>query len=235
MRGSSIVFWLSISALILLVGPQFARTISWFLSGASMESLILGRWDLTLFYICVFSVFSFFLVSNPLKRVKFRDSANVYVAFFVALFAEMFGFPLSVYLLSLLLPSPEEHLSPSVAFTFEFSGTTFSLLTTSLIAGAVSILALIFIILSWTQIFQNKDELVTDGLYGFVRHPQYLGILIIITVWLFAWPTLVTLVMWPILVIKYYKLAKHEEGDMENKYGERYLAYRNKVPMLIPH
>jgi len=147
----------------------------------------------------------------------------------------MFGFPLSVYLLSLLLPSPEESLPPSVAFTFEFSGTTFSLLTTSLIAGAVSILALIFIILSWTQIFQNKDELVTDGLYGFVRHPQYLGILIIITVWLFAWPTLVTLVMWPILVIKYYKLAKHEEGDMENKYGERYLAYRNKVPMLIPH
>ena len=87
----------------------------------------------------------------------------------------------------------------------------------------------------WKEIYRSKNELVTDGIYGFIRHPQYLGILMITTIWLFAWPTLITAVMWPILLFAYYRLAKKEEKEMEKQFGEKYIEYKKRVPMLLPH
>ena len=234
MRKTSIVFWLSIGAFIIICSPYFVRSILWFLSGSSVGFLILGRWDLALFYMGVFSVFSLFLISNPLKGLEWKNSGNMYIAFFIALFAEMFGFPLTVYLLSLVIQNSSANYRPDVAFTFFFLGSRFDLIVPSLIAGIVSILALVMVILSWREIYHSNEELVTTGFYGFVRHPQYLGILSIITIWLFAWPTLPTFVMWPFLVNKYFKLSRQEEEELLKKYGEKYKEYRNNVPMLIP-
>lgn len=65
-------------------------------------------------------------------------------------------------------------------------------------------------------------------------HPQYLGLIIITLGWLIHWPTIPTAVMWPILVVIYYNLAKREEKDMEKIFGERYMHYKMRVPMLFP-
>lgn len=234
MKKTTFIFWFGVITLIILGGPFFVQNILWFFTGWSVYLLFQGRWDWVIFYISVFSVFSFFIVSNPLKRGWWRSSANMYIAFIIALFAEMFGFPLSIYFLSQFISFPMEYCTPAVAFTFEFFGTRFDLLVTSFIAGIVSIVGFLLIILGWKEIYRSKDGLVTGGLYEFVRHPQYLGILLIVTVWLFAWPTLITSVMWPILVTSYYRLAKREEKDLEKKFGKKYLDYKEKVPMFIP-
>ena len=235
MKKSAIIFWCGIVALFLLGGPFFVQNILWFFTEESITYLLQGRWDWVVFYIAIFSVFSFFILSNPLKKGRWRGSSNAYIAFIIALFAEMFGFPLSIYLLSQYISLPAEQRTPAVAFNFEFFGIKFSLLSTSFIAGIVSIFGMLLIMVGWKEIYRSKNELVTDGIYGFIRHPQYLGIILITTVWLFAWPTLITAIMWPILLFSYYRLAKKEENEMEKQFGEKYLEYKKRVPMLLPH
>jgi protein-S-isoprenylcysteine O-methyltransferase Ste14 len=76
---------------------------------------------------------------------------------------------------------------------------------------------------------QAKGELVTDGLYGVVRHPQYLGLILGVVAFLIQWPTLPTLVMGPILVVAYLRLARREEQALGARFGDRYRLYRQRV------
>ncbi len=90
------------------------------------------------------------------------------------------------------------------------------------------------VMLGWSKIFNAKDTLITDGIYKYVRHPQYLGILLAtlsLIVYSFS-PISVTL--WPVLVIIYYRLARKEERDVESKFGEKYREYRRNVSMFMP-
>ena len=75
---------------------------------------------------------------------------------------------------------------------------------------------------------------MTSGIYRYVRHPQYTGIIMVITAWLFAWPTLPIIAMWPILVFVYYRLARREEREMLSRFGKKYNDYMRKVPMFLP-
>ncbi len=84
---------------------------------------------------------------------------------------------------------PSTYNEPSIAFTFSLTGRSYNLLMTSLIAAILTIFSRIIIVSGWEKIYYSNGELVTDGVYKYVRHSQYLGILIITTVWLFAWPT----------------------------------------------
>jgi protein-S-isoprenylcysteine O-methyltransferase Ste14 len=98
------------------------------------------------------------------------------------------------------------------------------------------ILAGIFLVVfGWSRIFRAKNQLVTTGIYGRVRHPQYLGFLLLTLGINFLWTTFSTLILWPILALLYYRLAKEEEKGMEERFGEEYRKYKNTVPMFIPH
>ena len=90
------------------------------------------------------------------------------------------------------------------------------------------------VIAGWRPIYRSKEDLVIQGVYHYVRHPQYLGFLLVTLGWLIHWPTVPTAVMWPILVVMYYKLARREEKEMEERFGGRYLLYKENVPMFIP-
>lgn len=188
--------------------------------------------------IFIFFAFSF---TKPQTKTDWR-SLGVFSAFIVALFAEMYGFPLTIYFLSGWL---SEHY-PGTDFLAHENG---HLLHTLLglqgnahfdvlhIASNVLIIAGFFILASaWSVLHsaQKAGELATSGWYARCRHPQYLAFILIMFGFLMQWPTIPTLIMFPILVVVYTRLAKREEKAAVLEFGEEYLEYRATTPAWIP-
>jgi len=92
----------------------------------------------------------------------------------------------------------------------------------------------ILVMLGWSKIFKNRENLVTDGIYKYVRHPQYTGILLATLSLIIYRFSPISALLWPVLVIIYYRLAKKEEREVEQEFGEKYREYRRTVPMFIP-
>ena len=228
-----LIYFILFVALIYTLGPYFIQNITWLLRPEAANYIFQGRWDLVFLYIFLFSVFSFFLFHQPAQRGTWKKSSSVYIAFIIALFAEMFGFPLTAYFLSSTIPVPKISDQPAVAFNFTFNGVAYNLLLTSFVAGILSVIGFALIVLGWKRIYKARG-LVTNGIYKYIRHPQYLGILIIMTAWLFAWPTILTMIMWPILTYAYYRLAKKEEKFMIERFGKRYINYADQTPRFLP-
>jgi hypothetical protein len=99
------------------------------------------------------------------------------------------------------------------------------------------------VVLGWRVVYkrywsqeEGKGELVTDGIgiYGYIRHPQYTGFLMITLGMLFDWATLPMLIMWPIMAVLYYRLARKEEADMEQEFGQQYVDYKRATGMFLP-
>ncbi len=88
---------------------------------------------------------------------------------------------------------------------------------------------------SWSLIHASEGkELVTHGIYARIRHPQYVGLFLITLGLLVQWPTLITLIMWPILTFSYYRLSKKEEAEVSRQIPEAYSMYKEKVPTFVP-
>jgi len=190
-----------------------------------------GRWDLVAINVVMFSVFLMFL---PFRRRVEKRSAGIYLAFTISLFAEMYGFPLTIYFLTWYIgyQNPLTHESGHLFYpVIAMSGLgIFGHLLTDIMVG----IGILLIIVGWKEIHQSGGKVFSKGLYSYVRHPQYLGILLITLGLLIQWVTIPALIMWPILAFAYYRLAKQEESEMEQRFGEEYAAYKRRVPMFIP-
>ena len=102
-------------------------------------------------------------------------------------------------------------------------------ISNALIWGGIAIMAG-----GWRQIHRAQGAPVTEGLYGRIRHPQYLGLLMIIAGLLVQWPTIISVLMAPFLVWSYLRLARREEREMETRFGAVYRTYKESVPAFIP-
>lgn len=198
-----------------------------------------GLWVLVVINSVIFIVFaaSFF---HPQTRRDWRVM-GAYSAFIIALFTEMYGFPLTIYLLSgwlgtsfpALVPTHagghllndligwqgDPHLSPFHVASYAVMGAGFYVLAKA-----------------WPVLWKAQRErcLATTGPYARVRHPQYVGFMLIMAGFLLQWPTLLTLLMFPVLVLAYTRLAIAEERDVRAMFEADYVHYSTMTPRFIP-
>ena len=199
-----------------------------------------GLWALVFFNSAIFLMFAF----SFFKPQTGRDwrTFGAFAAFVVALFVEMYGFPLSIYLMSGWLQTryPEldlmshnsghlwstflgekgdPHFGPLHIASYVFLGFGFYLLSSA-----------------WSVLYhaQRRNALATSGPYARIRHPQYVAFVLILLGFLLQWPTLLTLLMFPILLFMYGRLALTEEAEMRRRFGAEFEAYVTRTPRFVP-
>ena len=199
-----------------------------------------GLWTLVIVNSAIFILFAFSFI-RPKTKLDWR-SLGAFSAFIVAMFAEMYGFPLTIYLLSGWLQSrfPQTdilaHDSGHLWYTVLGLKGNPHLNPIHLLSNLLIVAGFIIVYIAWGILHkaQKKDELATTGPYAVVRHPQYGGFLMVMTGFLLMWPTLLTLAMFPVLVFIYVRLARREEHQALEGFGEEYARYAEKTPGFIP-
>ena len=199
-----------------------------------------GLWPLVVINSLIFIVFAFSF-TKP-KTARDWRSFGAFSAFIVALFAEMYGFPLTIYLPSGWLTQWVPGLDPFTHNSghlledlFGWGGDPhfgpFHLVSYVLIIYGFSLLAS-----AWKVLYaaQRANRLAMTGPYARIRHPQYVAFILIMLGFLFQWPTLLTLIMFPVLVWMYTRLAKSEEKEAQKEFGEQWNAYARQTHAFIP-
>jgi protein-S-isoprenylcysteine O-methyltransferase Ste14 len=199
-----------------------------------------GLWSLVIINSLVFVIFAFSF-AKPQSPRDWR-SFGAFSAFLGVLFTEMYGFPLTIYLFSGWLSSrfpgvdwtshDAAHL-PEMMFGWRTNPhfESFHVLSFIFIGGGFWLLSA-----SWWVLYhaQRAHHLATAGPYTRIRHPQYVGFVLIMFGFLVQWPTLVMLVMFPILVTMYALLARREEAESEAELGDAWRAYAKQTPRFVP-
>jgi len=202
-----------------------------------LDQYAYGLWGSVLFNILMFGGF-IYLVFKPQTKKDWR-TLGAFTSFLVALFAEMFGFPLTIYILTSILGNkypvldPFTHLNGHLWVAFaggsEIVYSILHPLSNIFIFAGIAIIAI-----GWKGIHGGNGTLVTNGIYRYVRHPQYSGFIVIILGFLIQWPTIITMIMAPALMVMYLRLSEQEEKIMIAEFGNQYIEYTDMVPRFIP-
>ncbi len=200
-----------------------------------------GLWLLVIINSAIFILFAYSFTKFKTKR-DWR-SFGAFSAFVVAYFTEMYGFPLTIFLFSGWLSKHYPginlygHDTGHLLHTlFGMKGNphfdVFHILSNILIFGGLYI-----VYSAWSTLYQaqKNNQLATTGLYAKVRHPQYDGFILVMVGFLLQWPTLITLIMFPILVYVYVRLAHQEEKETLAEFGDAYKRYAEVTPAFLPH
>lgn len=204
------------------------------------ESSDYGLWSL----VVINSLFFIFFAASFFKPQTKRDwrTLGLFSAFVVALFTEMYGFPLTIYLLSGWLTEkfpginwlshdaghlPEMLLGWKVNPHFG----PFHVLSNVFILGGFWLLSK-----AWPVLYkaQRTGTLASTGPYSRIRHPQYAAFILVMFGFLLQWPTIITVLLFPILVVTYVRLAHQEEKSALAEFGEKYRQYMEQVPAWWP-
>ncbi|MBU1142426.1 MAG: isoprenylcysteine carboxylmethyltransferase family protein [Firmicutes bacterium] len=191
------------------------------------------QWGAVIFFVFIYGIALAFL---PFRQKMQRKPAATYFAFVLAFAFEMHGIPYSMYLIGSIIG---RYLPVGILWghtLYDYIGYLGLYLNI-----AFAILGLIMIIFGWQAIYhgywkhvKGTGHIVSSGIYKYIRHPQYAGLIMIAFGMLLGWATIPTLILFPLIVYMYVRLAKKEENDMINEFGEEYRAYMKKTKRFIP-
>ena len=193
-----------------------------------------GAWGLAVIMILVASWFLYRYLAP--KSWREWAGAGLVQAFLIALYAEMYGFPLTIYLVARFSGLDRVDLNASLWSTVLGVGEA-GMLISMLLGYALLFAGLGIFIQGWRELHRahRENRLATDGLYGLIRHPQYTGLFIgLFGEGVVHWPTLFSVAVFPVIVLAYVLLARREERQVLERFGEQYRPYRRRVPMFFP-
>jgi protein-S-isoprenylcysteine O-methyltransferase Ste14 len=200
-----------------------------------METLMdhFGNWFGVIFFIILYGSILFFI---PFYKKMDKKPAGVYLAFVVAFAIEMHGIPFSMYLISLLVG---KYLPEGILWGHTLIGWVGYL---GLYVNIVLVcLGFLMILMGWYTIYhgywkkvKGSGNICSRGIYRWIRHPQYTGLMLIALGMLMGWATLPNLIIFPFIIYMYVRLAKREEADMIKEFNEEYIIYKNNTKMFIP-
>lgn len=193
-----------------------------------------GTWGLAAIVI----VFVSWLLYRYLAPQSWKEwkRAGVLQAFIIAFYAEMYGFPLTIYFLARFF-GLDMKWGEGGNLWAQIFGTPLAHLVAMVIGYAIVFTGAMLVADGWRSIHQARKEerLVTEGVYSRMRHPQYTGLFVIVFgEGIVHWPTIVSVAAFPVIVLAYTLLARKEERQMVEKFGDQYREYRRHVPMFIP-
>ena len=199
-----------------------------------------GLWMLVILNSAIFIFFAFSF-TKPQTKTDWR-TLGAFSAFIVALFTEMYGFPLTIYFLSGWLS--ENY--PDIDFLVHENGHLLHIFfgfegnahfdPLHIVSNVLIIMGFFILSSAWNVLHkaQKTKTLADSGWYARCRHPQYVAFILIMFGFLLQWPTIPTLVMFPILVVVYVQLANREEEKVISEFGDEYLSYMSNTPAWLP-
>lgn len=225
------IFFLLLLIIPILFHHQFGQALLAYFTGSNIMFTIRHQW-----HIAIINIVFFISILVPLsyrRKVKWSEYGIV-VAFFVSLFVEMYGIPLTLMFASNFF---QTHAPlPQAVVQFSFLGTGMSMHIPMVYGGILITIGTIIITIAWITLYRHikkSDDLVTKGIYSLSRHPQYLGFNLIILGWFFGWHTILTAILTPVLLFIYVRVCFIEEREVAAIYKGKYERYRKQVPFFF--